>query len=122
MQILVSPFVEAPIAKDSALLSKFSKLYAPHTYNPKSIFPPHDKKPREYSFYLEEGLSVGGVSFDEDHLGGPKGIPAQFVPGTIQWDSGKHGGGVGWLTASQVQVAARTELTYRSGQHRHAHP
>jgi hypothetical protein len=102
MQILVSPFVEEPIIGDTNLTSRFSKLYAPNTYEPKSIFPPHDKRPREYSFYLEEGLSVGGVSFDEDHLGGPKGIQAQFVPGTIQWDSGRHGGGVGWLTVSLI--------------------
>ena len=104
MQILVSPYVEAPIIADTDLTSRFSKLYAPHTYEPKSIFPPHDKRPRQYSFYLEEGLSVGGVSFDEDHLGGPKGIQAQFVPGTIQWDSGKHGGGVGWLSVSLSSV------------------
>lgn len=98
MQILVSPYVEAPIANDTTLISKFKTLYRPHMYEPKSIFPPHDKKPREYSFYLGDGLNVGGVSYDEDQLGGPKGIVDQFVPGVVQWDSGRHGGGVGWMS------------------------
>lgn len=103
MQILVSPYVEAPIAEDTTLIAKFTTLYKPHAYEPKSIFPPHDKNPRQYSFYLGEGLNVGGVSYDEDRLGGPKGIIDQFVPGTIQWNSGSHGGGVGWLTVSDRQ-------------------
>jgi hypothetical protein len=88
MQVLVSPYVEAPIITDRSVTSRFSRLYAPHLYRPKS--------------------------FDEDHLGGPKGIPAQFVPGTIQWDSGRHGGGVGWLSVSLLGLR-RLVLTIRYG-------
>ena len=105
MQILVSPYVEMPIEEDQALVSRFKTLYGSHTYEPRSLFPPHDKTPRQYSYYLEDGLNVGGVTHDEDQLGGPKGIIDQFVPGVIQWDSGNHGGGVGWLTVSlQMEV------------------
>jgi hypothetical protein len=113
MQILVSPYVEAPILSDRELLSRFKTITAPRHYSPRSIFPPHDISPRQYSFYLEDGLSVGGVSYDEDHLGGPKGIVEQFVPGTVQWDSGKHGGGVGWLSVSPSTPTfdATSELT-----------
>lgn len=102
MQILVSPYVEAPIVGNTALISRFTRISSPRNYSPRSIFPPHDKSPRQYSFYLRDGLSAGGVSYDEDHLGGPKGITEQFVPGMIQWDSGKHGGGVGWISVKVV--------------------
>lgn len=100
MQILVSPYVEAPIANDKILQSRFRIISSPRSYAPRSIFPPHDKSPRRYSFYIESGLNVGGVSYDEARLGGPKGIVEQFVPGTLQWDSGQHGGGVGWISVS----------------------
>ena len=95
MQMIVAPFVEKGLTEE--LQAKFIDL-EPHTYEPRSFFPPHDKVPRDYSFYIGKGLNVGGISFDEDQLGGPKGAIEQFNPAVIQWDSGVHGGGVGWIS------------------------
>lgn len=95
MQMMVAPYVQRDITPD--LRRKFIQL-EPHVYKPLSIFPPHDKVPREYSFYVGEGLNVGGVTFDEDQVGGPKGAIEQFNPAVVQWDSGDHGGGVGWIS------------------------
>lgn len=98
MQMITAPFTEAGLTDE--IRSKFTRLYADHMYTPRSIFPPHDKNPRKYSFWIANGLNIGGVSFDENQIGGPKGIPEQFNPGVIQWDSGDHGGGCGWISAS----------------------
>jgi hypothetical protein len=103
MQMIVAPYVERDITPD--LARKFVEL-EPHVYKPVSIFPPHDKVPREYSFYVGKGLSVGGITFDEDQVGGPKGAIEQFNPAVIQWDSGDHGGGVGWISVCSSQVHA----------------
>lgn len=98
MQMLTAPYTEEGLTEE--LRAKFKSLYGPHLYTPKSLFPPHDKNPRKYTYWLEEGLSIGGIEFDEDRIGGPKGIPAQYNPGVIQWDSGKHGHGCGWISVS----------------------
>lgn len=103
MQMLTAPYTEAGLTDE--IRSKFVKLYAPHMYTPKSTFPPHDKNPRKYTFWLEDGLSIGGVEFDEDQIGGPKGISAQFCPGVIQWNSGNHGAGCGWLSVSSHYIS-----------------
>lgn len=94
LQMIVAPYCEAGLT--TALRAKFTTL-VPHSYSPKAFSPPHDKSSRQYEFYLSDGLSVGGVSFDEDVLGGPALNVAQFTPGVIQWDSGRHGGGCGWI-------------------------
>ena len=99
MQMLTAPYAEASLTPETR--QRFHHLYRPHHYAPRSFFPPHDKEPRRYSFWLEDGLSVGGVEWDEDQLGGPKGIQDQFVPGVIQWDSGSHGAGCGWLSVGR---------------------
>lgn len=98
MQMLTAPYTEAGLTDE--IRAKYHKLYAPHMYTPKSTFPPHDKNPRRYTYWLEEGLSIGGVEFDEDQIGGPKGIAEQFNPGVVQWDAGNHGFGCGWLSVS----------------------
>ena len=98
MQMITAAYVEAAMPAD--IPSKLRALYAPHFYKPLSVFPPHDQKPREYTYWLEEGLSIGGVSFDEDQVGGPKGDIEQFNPAVIQWDAGKTGAGCGWMSVS----------------------
>jgi hypothetical protein len=63
--------------------------------------PPLQKKTLESILLsIADGLNIGGVKYDETRLGGPKGDVTQFMPGVMQWDSGKHGGGVGWITVS----------------------
>ncbi|RSH80873.1 hypothetical protein EHS25_007042 [Saitozyma podzolica] len=114
MQMLTAPYAEAGLT--AALRSKFTKLYADHSHAALSSFPPHDKRPRRYTFWIAQGLSVGGVEFDEDQLGGPKGIQEQFNPGVIQWDSGNHGAGCGWISvwpdnACCSMVATSNSLT-----------
>lgn len=101
LQMIVAPYVQQDITRE--LKEKFVKL-TPHEYKPLSKFPPHDKAPREYSFHLDHGLSLGGITFDEDQVGGPKGAVEQFNPAVIQWDSGNHGGGVGWISVSTVHL------------------
>lgn len=103
MQMIVAPFIERYLS-DSAR-RRLRVFEGPHTYSSRSRFPPHDtiEHPRAYSFFIGEGLNVGGVSYDEDQLGGPKGIVEQWCPAVIQWDSGnaQHGGGCGWMSVSE---------------------
>lgn len=102
MQMMVARYVEQ--ALEANVKSRLQKLQ-PHDYQAKSDFAPYDIEPRQYSYCLSEGLSVGGTVYNETRIGGPKGEITQFVPGTIQWDSGKHGGGVGWITVSIALVS-----------------
>lgn len=102
LQMIAAPYIEASLTP--TLRAKFRSL-TPHSYAPKALSPPHDKRARQYTFHLARGLSVGGVSFDEPTLGGPAENVGQFTPGVIQWDSGDHGGGVGWI-AVWPEIAA----------------
>ena len=97
LQMIVSRYVESSL--DETTRQRLRQL-VPHTFHAKSNFLPYDQTPREYSFVIADGLNLGGVKYDETRLGGPKGDVTQFVPGVIQWDSGKHGGGVGWISVS----------------------
>lgn len=98
MQMITGRYAEAGL--DDGLRAKFHRLYEPHMYTPKSFFPPYDKSARRYTFWLEDGLSAGGIEFDESVIGGPAKNLEQFCPGVIQWDSGNHGAGCGWLSVS----------------------
>lgn len=97
MQMMVSAYVDGYAPKD--IKQRLTKL-VPHDYVATSDFAPFDIEPRQYTYCLREGLSVGGVRYNETRMGGPKGDMTQFIPGVIQWDSGKHGGGVGWIAVS----------------------
>jgi hypothetical protein len=108
LQMLVAPYVEAALTREDR--AKFTAL-TPHTYAPKAFSPPHDLSPRQYSFYVGQGLNIGGVSFDEEHLGGPALNVGQFVPGAIQWDSGLHGGGCGWIAVYPESACAAITAT-----------
>jgi hypothetical protein len=105
MQMIVSRYVEASL--DDTTRQRLRQLI-PHTFQAKSNFLPYDKVPREYSFVVADGLNIGGVKYDETRLGGPKGDVTQFVPGVIQWDSGRHGGGVGWISVG-VTMTCQTD-------------
>lgn len=98
MQMITGRYAEASL--DDRLRARFHRLWKPHMYTPKSFFPPYDKSARQYTFWLEDGLSAGGIEFDESVIGGPAKNLEQFCPGVIQWDSGNHGGGCGWLSVS----------------------
>lgn len=104
MQMLTAPYTEAALT--SELRDKFCKLYSDHWFEAQSIYPPRDASPRKYKIYVADGLSVGGVEYDTDRLGGPKGDVTQFNPGVVQWDSGKHGAGCGWISASDLLQCA----------------
>jgi hypothetical protein len=97
MTMIIANYVESFLPP--SVKEQFFTL-TPHVYSAISNFLPYDKKPRDYSFAISDGLNVGGVKYDETRLGGPKGDVTQFVPATIQWDSGRHGGGVGWIAVS----------------------
>lgn len=108
LQMIVAPYVEAGLTPD--LRERFTTL-TPHSYSPQAFSPPHDRRPRNYTFHLSDGLSVGGVSFDEDVLGGPAKNVTQFTPGVIQWDSGRHGGGCGWIAVWPENAACDITAT-----------
>jgi hypothetical protein len=118
LQMITAAFTEASLTDD--IRAKFTSLHSEHTSTALSIFPPHDKQPRRYSFWIGEGISVGGVEFDEDQLGGPKGIQTQFCPGVIQWDAGKNGNGCGWISVRLLcqypAIESLTDVMIRYGQ------
>ncbi|ODN89730.1 hypothetical protein L198_06424 [Cryptococcus wingfieldii CBS 7118] len=116
MQAYTSPYIMSHIS--SSAKSRFSSLYAPHSYTAQSISPPWDKRARNYTFWLEKGLSVGGMTFDEKEVGGPSLNQPSFSPGVIMWDAGKTGTGAGWISyyptnpACEI-LASSTNLTIR---------
>lgn len=97
MTMIIAPYVESFLSDRTR--QQFLHL-EPHIYRAISDFQPYDKHPRQYTFSISDGLNIGGVKYDETRMGGPKGDVTQFVPAVIQWDSGKHGGGVGWIAVS----------------------
>ena len=102
MQMLTAPYMARSITPES--ISKLQALYAPHAVEAQAISPPWERSPRRYTFWLEEGLSVGGISFDESVVGGPSINPAQFSPGVIQWNAGETGSGVGWISVRRSHL------------------
>jgi hypothetical protein len=113
MQMLTAPYVESAIP--SSVKSKLSALYGSHYYTAQSIYPPYETRPRNYSFWVEDGLSAGGIEFDENVVGGPSINQPSFSPGVILWGAGKNGAGAGWISVSEEQNdAASTPLTSSS--------
>lgn len=101
MQMVVAPYMESAIS--SSAKSKLSKLYGDHSYTAQTISPPWDKRPRNYTFWVTDGLSAGGVEFDESVVGGPSINQPSFSPGVILWDAGKSGAGSGWISVSEPE-------------------
>ena len=98
MQAVVSPYMESHISDQAK--SRLASLYGPHQYNTQAFSPPWEKRPRNYTYWVEDGLSVGGTEFDESVVGGPSIDPKSFSPGVLLWDSGNNGGGAGWISVS----------------------
>ncbi|WWD16288.1 hypothetical protein CI109_100714 [Kwoniella shandongensis] len=116
MQMVVAPYMEAQITSQAK--SKLSALYGDHYYTAQTISPPWDKRPRNYTYWVADGLSAGGVSFDEGVVGGPSINQPSFSPGVILWDAGKGGAGSGYISyypsnPSCEIVASSTNLTIR---------
>lgn len=109
MQMLVAPYVEAQLSADAR--AKFHRLYAPHSYTTQAVSPPFDRSPRVYTFWLEDGLSAGGVSFRQSDVGGACLNPEQFAPGVILWDAGKDNPGVGWISVREIPLRLGNYLT-----------
>jgi hypothetical protein len=53
---------------------------------------------------VDEGLSVGGVEFDESVVGGPSINQPSFSPGVILWDTGANGAGAGYISVSHMKI------------------
>jgi hypothetical protein len=98
IQMVTLPYVERALSQRAR--DRLCGLYADHMYTPSTISTPHDVSPREYTFWVGKGLNIGGIDFDESTVGGPAENPEQWCPGVIQWDSGAHGTGCGWLSVS----------------------
>ncbi|KAK8869446.1 hypothetical protein IAR55_000010 [Kwoniella newhampshirensis] len=116
MQMVVAPYVEAQITAEAK--SKLTSLYDDHLYTAQAISPPWDKRVRNYTYWVADGLSAGGVSFDESVVGGPSINRPSFSPGVILWDAGKSGAGSGYISyypsnPSCEIVASSSNLTIR---------
>ncbi|ORX41089.1 hypothetical protein BD324DRAFT_678482 [Kockovaella imperatae] len=116
MQVVTSVYTESLIPSQAK--SRFAALYAPHMYDTQAFSPPWDKRPRNYTFWVDDGLSVGGIEFDESEVGGPSINQGSFSPGVILWDAGKGGAGAGWISywptsPSCSIVATPSNLTIR---------
>ena len=78
MQMVVAPYMESQITSSAKI--RLSKLYADHLYTAQAISPPWDKRPRNYTYWVADGLSAGGVEFDESVVGGPSINQPSFSP------------------------------------------
>ena len=108
MQTLVSPYMESFIS--STVKDRLKNLYAPHQYTAQAFSPPWDKRVRNYTYWVDDGLSVGGVEFDESEVGGPSINQESFSPGVILWDAGKAGAGAGWISVSRGRMVTTSKL------------
>jgi hypothetical protein len=106
MQMVTAPYVESKIS--SSAKSKLSSLYGDHSYTAQAISPNFDERPRNYTFWVQDGLSAGGVEYDEAVVGGPSVNPSSFSPGVILWDAGKGGAGSGWISVSFIGIVANS--------------
>ena len=97
MMGLIAPYLEEQLSESAKLAFT---TFRPHTYEAQAFSPPFDKRPRKYTYVLSEGLSIGGIEFDQRNVGGASINPTQFCPGVIQWDAGS--GFVGWIVVSSV--------------------
>ncbi len=91
--------MESQIPND--VKDKLYNLYSDHLYKIQTISPPWDKYPRNYTYWVANGLSVGGVEFDESVVGGPSINQPSFSPGVILWDAGAQGSGSGYISVSE---------------------
>ena len=99
MQALTSAYMESFIS--STVKDRLKSLYGPHQYTAQAFSPPWDKRFRNYTFWVDDGLSVGGAEFDESEVGGPSINLESFSPGVILWDAGQAGAGAGWISVSR---------------------
>lgn len=98
MQMIVGRFAEQHITP--ATRAKFENLYADHLFTAQAMSPPFDKSPRRYTCWVENGLSAGGIEFDQKFVGGASINTEQFTPGVILWDAGGDSAGAGWISVS----------------------
>ena len=110
MQMLTAPYVESHLSPNVS--TKLAKLYSPHMYTAQALSYPYDVRPRNYTFWVDDGWSIGGVEFDESEVGGPSINQPSFSPGVILWDAGKGGTGVGYISvgASHLTHTTKTKL------------
>ena len=104
MQMVVAPYMESVITSQAK--SKLFGLYGDHSYNATAFSPNFELRPRDYTYWVADGLSVGGTSFDEVVVGGPSVNVDSFSPGVILWDAGKGGAGNGFISVSPPPATA----------------
>lgn len=101
MQMIVASYSERYISPEAH--AKFNKLDKSRSFTTQAISPPFDRSPRTYTCWIEDGLSAGGIEFDQEYVGGASINPEQFTPGVIIWDAGADSS-VGWISVSEVII------------------
>lgn len=96
MQMVTAPYAEAQLS--SASKAKITTFSGDHEFSVQAISPPFDARPRNYTYWVADGLSAGGVEFDENTVGGPSINQPSFSPGVILWDAGKTAAGSGFIS------------------------
>jgi hypothetical protein len=98
---LIAPYLESYLP--SVTRGAFTELQ-PHFHTAQAFSPPFDANPRQYSYYVGNGYSVGGIEFDECVAGGPSINLGCFAPGVILWDTGRVGSSLGWISVSPLNT------------------
>ena len=74
---------------------KLTAFSGTHTFNTSIISPVYDYGHRNITAWLAPNISVGGQTFNEVEVGGPRQTQNQFNPGVVQWQTGKE---IGFIT------------------------
>ncbi|ETS75989.1 hypothetical protein PFICI_12933 [Pestalotiopsis fici W106-1] len=98
---LLAPYHNSLLPNET--VSSFVTFPGEHTYTTAAFSPPTDTYPRNYTTWLSANLTIGGQSFDEDAVGGPRYDSSQWTPAAVQWL--RSDGSVGFFTWYATEAA-----------------
>ena len=80
------------------VVQKLKRFSGEHTYNTSIISPAYDLgHHRNITAWLAPNISIGGETFDEVEIGGPRQTQTQFKPAVVQWQTGAE---IGFISVS----------------------
>ncbi|KAG4415364.1 hypothetical protein IFR04_011513 [Cadophora malorum] len=102
------------------VVQKLKRFSGEHTYNTSIISPAYDLgHHRNITAWLAPNISIGGETFDEVEIGGPRQTQTQFKPAVVQWQTGAEIGFISlWPTEKAATIVAtpgRLNITYPYG-------
>ncbi|GAB7363437.1 hypothetical protein MBLNU230_g3711t2 [Neophaeotheca triangularis] len=83
LMAILSRDQEAFVTPD--VMEKLQYFQGEHTFEISAFSPPYDYALRNYTTWMSENISIGGVSFDQDVIGGTSLAPGSWSPAVIQW-------------------------------------